>query len=134
MSSTIQHEPPLRVLVVDDNRDAADVLCLLMSFWGHDARAAYDGASALQAVGEHPPDVILCDLGLPDMDAAALAAQLGPVPALVALTGYSDDAHRRTAAAAGFDPYLLKPCDPVALRELLNALRRRGNGEPPRPH
>jgi CheY-like chemotaxis protein len=123
MSSTIQHEP-LRVLVVDDNRDAADTLCLLASLWGHDARPAYDGASALRVAAEHPPDIVLCDLGLPDMDATALAAQFGRGPALVALTGYTDDAHRRAAAAAGFDPYLVKPCDPEALRELLNALGR----------
>jgi CheY-like chemotaxis protein len=123
MSSPVEHEP-LRVLVVDDNRDAADVLCLLVSSWGHDARAAYDGASAVQLAAEHPPDVVLCDLGLPDADAAALAAQFGPGSALVALTGYCDDAHRREAAAAGFDPYLVKPCDPAALRELLNGFGR----------
>jgi CheY-like chemotaxis protein len=126
MSSPIGHEPPLRVLIVDDNQDAADILCLLASFWGHEARAAYDGASALRVAAEHPPDVVLCDLGLPDMDAAALAAQLGRGPALVALTGYTDEDHRREAAAAGLDPYLVKPCDAESLRELLNALGSNG--------
>src|SRR2546423_185219 len=94
MPSPPGHEPPLRVLVVDDNRDAADSLCLLASAWGHDPRAAYDGASALRVAAEHAPDVVFCNLGLPDMDAAALAGRLSPGPALVALTGYSDEAHR----------------------------------------
>jgi CheY-like chemotaxis protein len=129
MSFPIEHEP-LRVLVVDDDRDNADILCLLVSLWGHDARAAYDGASALRVAAESPPDVVLCDLGLPDMDAAALAAQLGPGPALVALTGYSDDAHRQEAAAAGFDPYLVKPCEPRSLRQVLDALLSRTAAPP----
>jgi CheY-like chemotaxis protein len=124
MSSSFGHEPPLRVLVVDDNRDAADSLCLLASFWGHDARPAYDGASALRVAAELLPDVVLCDLGLPDMEGTALASRLGPGRALVALTGYPDEGHRQAAAAAGFGNYLLKPCDPESLRELLNAVGR----------
>src|SRR5579884_1042159 len=95
----------LRLLVVDDNRDAADSLCLLASLWGHDARPAYDGASALRLAAEHPPDVVVCDLSLPDMDGTAVASRLSPGPALVALTGYPDEAHREAAAAAGFAHY-----------------------------
>lgn len=123
----------LRVLVVDDNRDAADTLCLLASLWGHDARAAYDGASALRVAAERPPDVVFCDLGLPDMNGSALAGRLGPGPALVAVTGFHDDGHRQAALAAGFGSYLVKPVDPEALRQLLNAVARQGERNLCRP-
>ena len=118
------HPAGLRLLVIDDNRDAADSLCLLASLWGHDAHAAYDGASALRVAAERPPDVVFCDLGLPDMSGTALAGRLGPGPALVAVTGFQDERHRQAALAAGFGSYLVKPVDPEALRQLLKALGR----------
>jgi signal transduction histidine kinase len=115
---------PRRVLVVEDNPDAARSLATLLRLEGHDVRLASDGPQALAAAAESRPDVVLCDLGLPGMDGYAVAAALraGPATAgvrLVALTGYGQDADRRRSAAAGFDLHLTKPVDPAALHELL---------------
>jgi DNA-binding response OmpR family regulator len=109
---------------VDDNRDAADTLCLLASLWGHDARAAYDGASALRVAAACDPDVVLLNLSLPDARGAELGRRLrrDGRPALVAVTGHADSGHRREASAAGFDHDLLKPTDPQDVRSLLGVL------------
>src|SRR5690242_5957258 len=90
----------LRVLVVDDNRDAADSLCLLAGMWGHAARAAYDGAQALETARAFRPDCLFLDIGLPGIDGYSLARQirretdLGRAK-LVALTAYSSEDHAR---------------------------------------
>jgi two-component system, OmpR family, response regulator len=110
--------PGLRLLVVDDNRDAADSLAMLLGLWGHRARVAYDGASALRAAGAEPPDAVLLDLGMPGLDGYDLATDLRPA-ALIAVTGYADRAHRDRADAAGFDHFFVKPVDLDALRDLL---------------
>jgi CheY-like chemotaxis protein len=113
----------LRVLVVDDNRDAADSLAMLATLWGYDARRAYDGAAALRSALTNPPDVVLMDIGMPRMDGFRLARLLRR-PArlvdalLVAVTGYADEAHRRLGAAA-FDHYLVKPIEPTTVERLL---------------
>ena len=117
----------LRVLAVDDNRDAADSLRVLAELWGHEARAAYDGPAALAAATDFGPDVCLLDLGLPRLDGFELARRLraahpDPGPALVAVTGYAHQAVRERAAAAGFDHVLVKPVDPTTLRDLLGNL------------
>ena len=114
----------LRILVVDDSRDTADSLALLLRLWGHEARAAYDGPSALQMALEYRPDVVLADLELPRMDGCALAGRVrreaGPgVPRLVAVTGFGDAGHVRAALEAGFDQYLVKPVNLGVLRRLL---------------
>src|ERR1700726_90899 len=72
----------LRVLVVDDNRDAADSLALLLSFWGHEVQVAYDGASAFQVACSCRPSVMLLDIGLPKLDGHQLARQLRQEPSL----------------------------------------------------
>lgn len=113
----------LRVLVVDDNRDAADTLVMLATLWGHDARLAYDGASALDSALTVPPDVILIDIGMPRMDGLRLAGLFRGQPRLadsllVAVTGYADEAHRRMCAEA-FDHYLVKPIEPTTVKRLL---------------
>jgi signal transduction histidine kinase/CheY-like chemotaxis protein len=111
-----------RILIVDDNRDSADCLAELLRLAGHDVRAAYDGRQALAAAAAHRPDLVLLDIGLPDMDGFAVARQLrsrsdlaGVV--LVALTGHGSDEVRRRSREAGFDHYLVKPVDPGALQE-----------------
>src|SRR5687767_7168099 len=116
----------LRVLAVDDNRDAADSLHVLAELWGHEARTAYDGPAALAAATDFGPDVCLLDLGLPRLDGFELARRLraadpDPRPALVAVTGYSDPTVRQRATEAGFDHVLVKPVDPATLRDLLGA-------------
>lgn len=113
--------PGLRLLVVDDNRDAADSLAMLLGLWGHRARAAYDGATALRSARAEPPDAVLLDLGMPGLDGYELASSLRPA-ALIAVTGFADRAHRDRADAAGFDHFFVKPVDLDALRDLLGNL------------
>lgn len=116
-----------RLLVVDDNRDAADSLALLLGLWGYRPHVAYDARAALDLA--EPPDGILLDLGLPGVDGYQLAADLRRRPdwadaPLIAVTGFGGPAHRERARAAGFDHFLVKPVDPLGLQELLGELLR----------
>jgi CheY-like chemotaxis protein len=127
-AETRQDGPTLRVLVVDDNTDAADSLGLLVRLWGHDARVAYDGAGVLETAAAYRPDAILLDIGLPRVDGYSLARQLRQRPdlggiRLIAVTGYADPEHRARSTEAGFDHYLVKPVDPAELEALLRTLR-----------
>jgi CheY-like chemotaxis protein len=113
----------LRVLVVDDNRDAADTLAVLVKRWGHRPRVAYDGAVALIMAIDDPPDVLFLDIGMPELDGFQLARQLRRQvrfadTLLVAVTGWADPAHRRLWQEA-FDCYLIKPVNPPLLENLL---------------
>lgn len=133
MTSTPPDGDRLRVLVVDDSRDTADMLAVLLNLWSYDARAAYDGPAALDTVADFRPDAALIDLAMPGMDGCELAGRLGTEVVRIALTGYGDEAHRRLTAAAGFIAHLLKPVDPGELRDLLAVLARekaKGNGRP----
>jgi CheY-like chemotaxis protein len=108
------HHPPRRILVVDDNEDAAWILAETLSLIGHDVRCAYDGPSALRAAAEHVPEVALIDIGLPVMDGYELAARMRAEPRLagvrlIALTGYSQPGDRRRSTDAGFAMHLVKP-------------------------
>jgi CheY-like chemotaxis protein len=120
----------LNVLIVEDYPDGADSLAALLRLWGHTARVARDGPSALPAALAGPPDVVLCDLALPGLDgyavAASLARELPRRPLLVALTGYGTEDHRRKARDAGFDHFFLKPTNPDELRAVLAAPGRDG--------
>ncbi|HWE37965.1 MAG TPA: response regulator [Isosphaeraceae bacterium] len=116
--------PPLHVLVVDDNADAARLLARLLEVNGHHAEVAYDGPTALERAQARPPDVVLLDIGLPGMDgyevARKLRASVGLDRALlVALTGYGQEEDRRRSREAGMDVHLTKPVDPRTLKELL---------------
>jgi PAS domain S-box-containing protein len=104
----------LRVLVVDDNTDAADLLATSVRLMGHVARVAHDGPAALQIAAQFQPTVALLDIGLPVMDGYELARHLRDLPGLeslrlIAVTGYSQEADRRHTAAAGFERHLVKP-------------------------
>jgi CheY-like chemotaxis protein len=112
---------PMRVLVVDDNVDAANLVDALLCARGHEVVTAYDGPSALAALDRFTPDVAVLDIGLPAMDGYELAARtrerLGDAsPRLLALTGYGADGDRARSRAAGFDEHLVKPVNPAALR------------------
>jgi two-component system CheB/CheR fusion protein len=112
------------VLVVDDNRDAAESLALLLQAVGHEVRTCHDGPSALEAAAEFGPDTVLLDIGLPGMDGYEVARRLRALPAteralLVALTGYGQEEDQRRARAAGCDHHLIKPADLEALSALL---------------
>jgi two-component system CheB/CheR fusion protein len=114
----------LRVLVVEDNRDAAETLAMVVELWGHEVRVTYDAMAALDAVEEWHPHVVLSDIGLPGMDGYELARRLRSRPGLggavlVALSGYGRDEDKRAALAAGFDHHVLKPPDLDTLSGLL---------------
>jgi CheY-like chemotaxis protein len=119
----------LRVLVADDNRDAADSLSMLVKTWGHDVRPAYDGAAALEISSAYQPDVLLLDIAMPKMDGCQLARQLRRQTRfkdtlLIAITGYADEAHRLLWEEA-FAPYFIKPVEPSILQKLLVLERER---------
>jgi PAS domain S-box-containing protein len=115
--------PPLRILVADDNRDAADSLQRILALYGHEVRVAYDGVAALTLGEAFRPRVAILDIGMPGTNgydvARALRTRHGPGVTLVALTGWGQDADRRRAAEAGFDHHLTKPVDPHTLNTLL---------------
>lgn len=126
----------MRILVIEDNRDAARSLQLLLSRLGHEVAVAYDGESGLLSARDMRPAVVVSDLGLPgDIDGFALARQLRADPSfqdtyLIALSGYGQDEDRRKAEAAGFDHHLVKPVDFAHLSQVLLAISPRpSNGE-----
>jgi CheY-like chemotaxis protein len=115
---------PLRILVVEDLRDSAHSLALLVRLWGHEAVVTYDGAAALAAASAVPPDVVFLDIGLPGMDGCEVARQLRRLPGmaaalLVAITGYGQADDVRRCKEAGIDRHFLKPADPNELEKLL---------------
>jgi CheY-like chemotaxis protein len=115
---------PRRVLVVDDNQDAAHALRLLLESDGHQVLVASDGPGGLAMAREHRPDVVLLDIGLPKLNGYEIAKQIRADPALkttmlVAVTGYGQMQDRALASAAGFDHHLVKPVEFKALQELL---------------
>jgi PAS domain S-box-containing protein len=119
--------PGLRVLVVDDNRDAADALETLLELRGHTARAVYSGEEALEVGAELEPRVVLLDLGMPEVDGFETARRLRAEPwgrdvALVALTGWGQDSDRGKTREAGFDHHLVKPVDLPRLEKLLESV------------
>jgi CheY-like chemotaxis protein len=118
---------PSRILVVDDNRDAADILAESLMLLGCEARVAYDGPSALKLAAEFQPEVALLDIGLPVMDGYELAQRLrqqqpNPELRLVAVTGYGQESDRRRSLSAGFDAHLVKPLDFDVLDALLKRM------------
>jgi len=113
-----------RLLVVDDNRDAADSLAAVLAIFGADVHTAYDGPSALAAVRAVHPSVVLLDLGMPGMSGYAVAQQLRSEPRyralkLIALTGWGQQDDVRRTQESGFDDHLVKPVETQRLIELL---------------
>jgi PAS domain S-box-containing protein len=118
----------LRVLVVDDNVDAADSIALLLTIDGFEAQSVHGAVAALEIVGSFNPDVVLLDIGLPVMDGYEVAQRLrARIPVermrIVALSGYGQQADRDKASQAGFDDYLVKPVEPTVLSDFLRGLR-----------
>jgi PAS domain S-box-containing protein len=118
-----------RVLVVEDNPDAAEGLVMLLEMLGHSVRAVHDGATALDLACVDMPDVMLVDIGLPGIDGYEVARRIRQDArlrhlALVALSGYGREEEKRRAIAAGFDYHLTKPVEPEALSRLVTALAR----------
>jgi PAS domain S-box-containing protein len=124
---------PRRVLVVDDNLDAAESLEILLQLWGHQARSANDGPQALALVADFQPEIILLDIGLPGMDGYEVARQIRELPTgrgalIVAVTGYGRSSDRLQSQDAGFDHHLVKPVQPEVLQELIASARLSHSG------
>ena len=119
----------LRVLVVDDDPDAAHGLAELVGINGHEARVAYDGRSAIRNIRDDDFQLVLLDIGLPDMDGYEVARRLTLLGqrslSIVALTGYSSDEDLRRSDGAGLDDHIVKPCRRDQLERILrNAMTR----------
>jgi CheY-like chemotaxis protein len=115
------------VLIVDDSRDAANILRSLFDTHGYEVHVAYDWARALETARTNLPDIILLDLGMPEMDGIHLALLLREDEQLkdkllVAVTGYADDMHRQQCEAAGFDSVLAKPVAWADLKSIIDRL------------
>jgi len=113
-----------RILVVDDHRDAARILALLLESQGHEVRTVTDGARVIEAVQDFKPSVVFLDIGLPQVDGYELARRVRELPGgrdlrLVALTGWGHAEARERSRQAGFDDHLVKPAAAKALRDLL---------------
>lgn len=116
--------PGCRILLADDNRDAAESLAMLLELQGHEVRLAFDGRDAIAAFERDPVDVCLLDIGMPGCDGNEVARTIralpgGPRPMLIAITGWGQESDRRKAIEAGFDHHLTKPIDPDRLARLL---------------
>lgn len=119
-----------RVLVVDDNADAADSLVMLLQVRGDTVRVAYDGEEALAVEEEFRPGIVLLDIGMPKLSGYEVARRIrdvrGPGVLIVAITGWGQDEDRQRAREAGFDHHFTKPVDYAALLEVIDRDAARG--------
>jgi DNA-binding response OmpR family regulator len=117
----------LRILIVDDNRDAAESLAMCLDLDGHQTHRAHDGESALAVASEFQPQAAILDIGLPGMNGYELArclrrqANSDPPPILIAVTGWGTEDDRRRTQEAGFDLHLVKPIDPDELNRIIRS-------------
>lgn len=121
-----------RILVVDDNRDAAESLALMLQMVGNDVTTVFNGADAIAAMNEFKPDVVLMDLGMPELDGYQAAKMIRSGPrgdevVLIAITGWGNDSDRKKSQDAGFDRHLVKPVMPTDLLALLGSMSMRGS-------
>jgi CheY-like chemotaxis protein len=124
---------PRRVLVIDDNRDAAISLARLLKLKGHDPRTANDGLEALELAKEHLPELVFCDIGLPKMNGYEVARRIREEPwgksaVLIAVTGWGQEEFRQKSKDAGFDGHLVKPVEIATFNELLGSLEAPSEG------
>jgi two-component system CheB/CheR fusion protein len=120
--------PPRRVLIVDDNEDAANSLAMILKLGGHETASVYTAVDALQRAADFRPDVVLLDIGLPGMDGYEVAQKMRELPGLrdirlVAVTGYGRSDDRLRARDAGFDDHLTKPVEFAVLERTLAGIR-----------
>jgi CheY-like chemotaxis protein len=125
-ADSARHSPARRILLADDNRDAAESLALILRLEGHEVVLAYDGNAALLAWAERKPDIALLDIGMPKTNGLEVARQIRATPdgknvLLIAITGWAQDSDKEQSRAAGFDHHLTKPIEPEALISLLGA-------------
>jgi CheY-like chemotaxis protein len=120
----------LRILIVDDNRPAADMLAMILESYGNELFIAYSGQQAIQLAEKHQPDVILLDLSMPVVDGYEVARTIrrqprGQEPMLIALTGWVQERDKQKARDAGFDHHVVKPTKASDLRGILSQAKRR---------
>ena len=123
-SGEIEVAPRLRVLVVDDNKDAAQSLAMLLKFLGHEVHTAYDGEAAGAAAELYRPVLVLMDLGMPNVDGYEACRRIrakpwGAEPFLVALTGWGSNDDQQRTREVGFDRHLVKPVDLDAIKNIV---------------
>jgi PAS domain S-box-containing protein len=128
--------PARRIVVADDNRDAADSLATVLSMMGHAVKVAYDGVEAVEAVQAFDPDVVMLDIGMPRMDGHEACRRIRELPdpagrVLIAVTGWGQDEDRLRSQEAGFDLHLTKPLDPAAIESVLASLPAPGSQPQP---
>ena len=131
-SPLLEKAPSKRVLVVDDNADAAETIAVFLRLEGHDVRTASDGPQALACSQIFTPEVAVVDIGLPGMDGYEVARQLarcsGALPLLIALTGYGQSEDVLRSQAAGFLHHFIKPADPAAIHAAIIEYATRAGG------
>jgi CheY-like chemotaxis protein len=115
---------PVRILIVDDNRDAADTMGMLLELGGHEVIVAHSGNQALELGRQRRPDVVILDIGMPDINGyevarTARSEDWGRSAFLIALTGWGQAEDKERARMAGFDRHLTKPVDPDLVEEIL---------------
>jgi signal transduction histidine kinase/ActR/RegA family two-component response regulator len=125
--ATASDQPARRILVVDDNRDSAESLALLLRLSGHEVLAVHDGLAAVEAVDSWGAEIVLLDIGLPELDGYEVATRIRQRPdsrriVLIAVTGWGQDSDRRRSREAGFDAHLTKPIENATLQKLLAAV------------
>jgi PAS domain S-box-containing protein len=126
-TSVATHSSKRRILVVDDNTDAAESLAALLAIGGHETRLAHDGRQAVEEAAAFKPDVVFLDIGMPEIDGHETARRIREQPwgkdiVLVALTGWGQTEDRRRSKEAGFDHHLVKPADPGVVAKLISSL------------
>lgn len=124
--------PRWRILVVDDDIDAATSLAMILELEGHDVRTAFDGESALQTADSFQPELTILDIAMPRMDGFEVCRRLRATPngqqmAIAALTGFGQSRDKRQSRKAGFDIHMVKPVDPLDLDRLLSLLMPRAH-------
>jgi PAS domain S-box-containing protein len=118
----------LRVVVIDDNQDSADMSCLMLRVYGHTTEAVYSAWKGIETVERTRPEAVCCDIGLPEMDGFEVARELrrrGYRGLLIAVSGYGQEEDKRLSREAGFDAHLVKPVEPEDLNQALKDLRQR---------
>jgi PAS domain S-box-containing protein len=121
-----------RILAVDDNQDAVDILARTLQLKGHEVQTAYDGIAAVDVAARFKPEIVLLDIGLPRLSGYDVARRIrqqpgGDAVTLIAITGWGQEEDRRQSEQSGFDLHLVKPVDPIALLKLLAELPPKGS-------
>jgi CheY-like chemotaxis protein len=114
----------IRVVIVEDNQATAESLRQLLDLYGYEVKVAYDGLEGVRVAQEWPPEIVLCDIGLPGQDGYSVAIALRQHPAtekarLIAITAYGSDDARRRSQEVGFEKHFVKPVDPAVLLQVL---------------